>query len=111
YVPAASAWPCTTPAKRTRFSPGRPATVKCPIPTQAGETCLTVKTTRPACRRTRMKVVVRRCRGPVVPIQPPDARRPSARGALDDGPAFEAGPGLRGDEGGGGPRGTAAAGA
>jgi len=44
-----------------------------------------------------MKVVVRRCRGPVVPIQPRDERRRSARGALDDGPAFEAVPEL-GDE-------------
>jgi hypothetical protein len=97
YVPASSGRPCTAPANRTRFSPACALTVKRPIPTQAGDTCFTVKTTRAACPRTKVKVVVRRRRGPLVPIQPRDEWKCSARGPLAvDAPLGDAAPALVG---------------
>jgi hypothetical protein len=53
-----------------------------------------VKTTRPAWRRTKLRVVVRRFRDPAVPIQLRDEWKWSARGPLSDGAALDPVPEL-----------------
>jgi len=91
YVPGPSCRPWTRPAKRTRFRPAWPATLKRPLPRQAGDTWLTVKMTRPARGRTKVKVVVRRRFDPDVPIHGRDEWKWSTRSWLadDDDPVAE----------------------
>src|SRR4051812_7368676 len=73
------------PTKRIRFRPACPATRKRPIPMQTGETSLTVKITRAAAGRTKVTVVTRRRRGPLVPIHGRDESTCSTAGPPPDG--------------------------
>jgi hypothetical protein len=68
YVPGPSCCRPTRPANRTRLRPGLPRTLKRPITSQTGETWVTVKKTRAARGRTKVSVVKRRARLPLIAI-------------------------------------------